>query len=145
MRRLTLLATALWLAAGPVKTHLGPPPRGGVRQRRAGAAIIHEVDRRQPFFRQRLLRVRLPDRDQLFGLAVGQRLQQDGVDDAEDRGGRAAAEAQGQDGDGGERRRAPQLAPGESQVASDPGPASAYGCRPRHCWLGRRAGSIGWR
>ena len=59
------------------------------------------------------------------GCVKRQRPQQHGVDDAEDRGGGAGAEAEGEDGDGGERGGAAPLAPGEAHVAGQAGRARA--------------------
>ncbi len=50
----------------------------------------------------------LPDRDELFGVWVRERLEQDAVDEAEHRGVRADADCQRQDHHSGERRRPPQ-------------------------------------
>src|SRR5262249_50356779 len=109
---------ALRLFAGTIEAHLGPPPRGGIAEGGLRRAIVHEVDRGQALLRQRLLGVGLPDRDQLLRLAIRKGLQQDGVDDAEDRRCGAGAEAERRDGDRRERRRASQLPPGEPDVAA---------------------------
>ena len=101
------------------EVHLRPPPRRRVRERGLRVAIVHEVDGRQLLFRQRLLGVALPDRDELLRLAERQRPQQHGVDDAEDCGRGAGAEAERQDRDRRERRRAAPLAPREPEVAAD--------------------------
>ena len=50
----------------------------------------------------------LPDRDELLGVWVCERLEQDAVDDAEHRGVRADADCQRQDHHSGERGRPPQ-------------------------------------
>jgi hypothetical protein len=50
----------------------------------------------------------LHDRYEPFGVAERQGLQQDRVDDAEDRGRRPDAQCEGEDGDQSEARRLPQ-------------------------------------
>ena len=64
-------------------------------------------------------------RDELLGLAVGQRLQQDGVHDAEDRGRGTGAETERGDRDRRERRRTTQLTPREAHVAAEADPPAA--------------------
>jgi hypothetical protein len=50
------------------------------------------------------VRVRLPDDDEARRILIGKLIEEDGLDDAEDRRVRADAEDQRQDRDGGERR-----------------------------------------
>ena len=83
---------------------------------RAGAlAPRHEV-RRGDHVPDGPAAVGLPHRDDAIGLAVGQRLQHDGPDDAEDRRGGADAERQRQQGPGSEARRPPQHADAVAEI-----------------------------
>ena len=117
-------ADAHRIRSGAIETGLGTPPRGRVGEDPVEGAVIHEVHGRQPFLRQRLLGVGLPDGDEPIGLPIGERLEQDGVDDAEDRGRGAGAEAQRGNRQRGERRRAAKLAPGEPEIAAQAGPSA---------------------
>jgi hypothetical protein len=61
----------------------------------------------------------LPDLDDLIGIAVGKRFEQDAVDEAENRAGRADAERQRRDCHQREARIAPQAAPAVSQILQE--------------------------
>ncbi len=61
----------------------------------------------------------VPHRPEPRGIVVGQRPQQHRIDDAENRGGGADAERDGQHGGDGKRRLAPQAAESEEHVAKD--------------------------
>src|SRR6185436_2723515 len=102
---------------------------------------------REALSRQRLFGVALPDADEIRRLAVGERAQQDRVGDAEDGGRGACAEPECRDRDGGKGRRAPELAPGESDVAADTDPTAAARAdgRPRFGEPGARGGNDGER
>jgi hypothetical protein len=56
--------------------------------------------------------------DQVFGRDVGQRAEQDGIDDGEDGGVSANAESESQDGDGGEAGIFAERAEGETKILS---------------------------
>ena len=81
---------------------LGAPPGRRIREHRGDAAVIHEVHRRETLSRQRLLGIRLPQRDELLRLPEGQRPEKHRIGDAEDCGRGARAEAERDDHDGGE-------------------------------------------
>src|SRR4051812_16875514 len=57
-----------------------------------------------------------PDHHDPVGVREGKRLEDQGVDDAEDGGGGADAEGDGRDGDGGESLRVAEGAEGEAHV-----------------------------
>ena len=61
----------------------------------------------------------VPDADQLLGPWIGQRMQEGGVHDAEDRGGRSDAHGHGRDHDGGDARRLAQHAQGAAEVVPE--------------------------
>ncbi len=87
-----------FLPAGQARVHLHV--RREVREARRPGSIVHDFLHRQP---GRVARRRcVPDHDQPIGISVGQRLEEDGLDEAEKRGVRADAERERQDGDGGE-------------------------------------------
>ena len=56
------------------------------------------------------------DREEMIGVLVGQRSEQDRVDDREDGGVRTNSEREGEDGDKSEAGRFAQLAQGEAKI-----------------------------
>jgi hypothetical protein len=62
--------------------------------------------------------------DEALGFRKGERAQQRGIEDTEDRGGGAQSETQGEHGDRGEAGTAAQTAEGEAEVASQIGEPS---------------------
>ena len=81
---------------------VGVVDRGQVREQVGGRGTpVHEVARRDI---ARLVTPELGDKAIALGFGKRQRPQHDGVDDAEDRGGRADAQRDGQHGGGGEPR-----------------------------------------
>src|SRR5688572_17244471 len=64
--------------------------------------------------------VRLPDRDETFRFLEPERVQEDGIDHAEDRCVRTDAEREGENGDEGESGRFPKLAESEAKVVHRP-------------------------
>ena len=92
-----------------------PPGRGIVEHLRQ-AAIVDEVDRRDPLVRQPLAVVGFPHHRQAIGIGIWKRAQHHAIEDAEDRGGRADPERQRQHRRDREPRRPPQQAPAEPDV-----------------------------
>src|SRR5688572_8174836 len=66
--------------------------------------------------RRARLFVRLPDRDETLRFLEPERVQEDGINDAKDRGVRSDAEREGKDGDEGEPRRLPELAESVTEI-----------------------------
>ena len=81
----------------------------------------------------------VPHAHQPLRLRVGQGSQEHGVDDAEDSGGGADAEGQGEDREQGERRLAPELADGGAEVAGE----GIHGRAPVVSGLFEAAGAAG--
>ncbi len=83
-----------------------------------GAEIgeIRETDRIETGVGARVALVERADGDELLRLWKRQRLKQDGVDNAKDRGVRPNAEGKGENGDDGEAGRFRQLAESETQL-----------------------------
>ena len=118
---------------------------GGADERRARAGgkgveqlaallVVAEVSGRDG--RQRLVADAEvdPDIGQPVRIPVGQRLHQHAVDDAEDGGGRADAEGEREDGDGGEAGRPRERPNGvlqilQQHVSARPASARRSGCR----------------
>jgi len=107
---------ALWIAAGLGQRQLRIPPRRGFVEHLRQAAIVDEVDRRNPLVRQPLAVVGLPHRCQAIGIGIRQRAQNHAVEDAENGRGRADAQRERQHRGDGEARRAAQQAPAEADV-----------------------------
>ena len=83
------------------QVRLAIAPGGHFGQRRRPAAVVEDFSLGDPRLVER--GPAAPDHDGAIRVAPRQRSQQDGVDDAEDRGVRADAERERQHGDGGER------------------------------------------
>ena len=81
--------------------------------------VVGRRDRERLHARESARRRRVPHADEPVGLGVGERLEQDGVDDAEDRG--VGADAQREDRQGREREARGSWR-GASSRASSPGP-----------------------
>ena len=106
---------------------------GGVLEDLRQAAIVDEVDRRDPLVRQPLAVVRLPHHRQAIGVGIRQRPQHDAIEHAEDRGGRADAERQRQHGGNGEAR-----ACGAAGASRSGCPEAVVSMRARRSLDGRR-------
>ena len=78
--------------------------------------LVIAVDVWQPL---RALRVALPHDDEAVRVAIRQRLEDHGVGDAEDRGGRPDGDAEGEDRRGRERRGACQQPDGVAEVGDE--------------------------
>jgi hypothetical protein len=96
------------------QVHLAIAPRRDLRQRRRAAAVVHYLSRGDPGLLER--HPLAPDHHGTAGLAPGQRLEQDGIDDAEDRGVGADAEREGEDRDRGKPGVTPKRPRLEPQI-----------------------------
>ena len=107
------------LAARLGEIHLRIPPRRRVVEHLRQGAVIHEIDGREPFVREALRIIRLPDHGELIRIRVGKRPEHDAIEYREHGGRRADAERQRQHRRNREPGTSPQQAPAEPDVVNE--------------------------
>ncbi len=106
----------LGLDAGRGQAQVGAGEGGHAGERTALRPPVREVGRRGGEAREAGRGVAVDQQRQAVGVRIGQRPQQDAVDDAEDRRVGADPQGQGDEGGGGQRRGAGEAPEGDPQV-----------------------------
>ena len=119
--------------AGEHRAEPGPDGNAGVRRLlltphdEVGVVQRHAIPARGEHCLLLSQRIRLPDGDEASRVVVGQRPEQDAVDDAEDRGPGADRERDGRDGDCGKRGAPAERSEGKPEVEQQGFHASSVG------------------